>query len=198
MDTPAPERPAAAPEPVDSPADLIGPAYKQILLTIFLISVILIVYLVYLFFFSRAAEPSIFVITIIAGCLGAVFSSLIRIYTFQDLPALLARKDMAALRNLYLVAYSLIPIVVGSIAAAVTYIAIAGQLLQGTLFPAFSCRAGANCDSFAGLINSWGPSAATDYAKIIIWGFISGFSERFVPDSLDKLSKAQDKGARTA
>jgi hypothetical protein len=35
---------------------------------------------------------------------------------------------------------------------------------------------------------------APDYAKSIVWGFIAGFAERLVPDTLESLSRSAQKG----
>jgi hypothetical protein len=163
------------------------PAYKLLLSTVFVTSVGIIGILVFAFFFASSAAPSITVIVIISGALGAVFSSLIRLYNFQDLPAALMRRELKDLNNAYVFIYAIVPIVVGSIAAALVYVIMASGLVSGSLFPFFYCKSN-QCASFQGLLEDWGPKETTDYAKAIVWGFISGFAERFVPDTLNRLA----------
>ncbi len=163
-------------------------AYKQLLSTIFVTSICLISILVFAFFFRSGVAPSITVVVIISGALGAVFSSLIRLYNFQDLPAIMIRSELKGLKNAYLFVYSIVPIIVGSIAAAVVYMIMASGLVTSPLFPTFVCKPIDKCADFDGLIEYWGPDKATDYAKVIVWGFISGFAERFIPDTLNRLA----------
>ena len=94
----------------------------------------------------------------------------------------------------YLVAYSSIPPLIGVIAAAVIYVVFAGRMISGDLFPAFDCSRPNECTTLPGVLNYWSPVSATDYAKAVVWGFISGFSERFFVDILNQFgSKGSDK-----
>ena len=65
------------------------------------------------------------------------------------------------------------------------------QIIQGPFFPEFSCELlePENCNEFQLFLTEWSPNEAKDYAKAIVWGFIAGFSERFVPDILNKVVK---------
>ncbi len=125
----------------------------------------------------------------LSGALGGFVSSLSRLYSLRELPALLMKKSLHSMQNKFVAMYSLIPPLIGAIGGVVVYVAVAGGLIQGDLFAKFKCfNQGGNCDSFGGLL-MFGPSAVTDYAKVLVWGFISGFSERFFPGVIESLAR---------
>ncbi len=135
---------------------------------------------------------TIFLVVIAAGALGGFVSSLRRLYGFKNVFPVSDYGHLFRGGNIYVVVYSFVPGLVGAIGAAVVYVALAGGLIEGSLFPKFRCTT-VNCDDFLNFVNNWSPESAQDYAKAIIWGFVAGFSERFVPDVLDKLgSKTHD------
>ena len=141
-------------------------------------------------------SPSIFLVTVMAGAIGAIFSNITRLYQIGEVSALFTKKVLdAGIFRMSL--YAAVPAVIGAVAAAVIYLIFAGKFIQGTPFPAFSCDNG-SCDSIAALINNWGPAQAEDYAKIIFWGFVGGFSERLVPDMLGQYSKLIEQKATEA
>ena len=80
-----------------------------------------------------------------------------------------------------------------AIAALVLYIAFAGDVLQGGVFPKIICRDGQKCDNLYDTIQNYGPNAAVDYARTLLWSFVAGFSERFVPDTLLTLVTKQQE-----
>jgi hypothetical protein len=149
-------------------------------------------------------DPPLMVILIFAGALGAFFSSLIRLYDFADLPKALIDPNLGLgkMRSGYLMIYSLVPPVVGAIAATILYIAFAAGLLQGVLFPAFECKLGSRelseCNTFGHTISDFGPKVATDYAKCLVWAFIAGFAERLVPDALHSFAAKAAKSDQAA
>jgi hypothetical protein len=83
------------------------------------------------------------------------------------------------------------PPVIGAIAAVVLYMIFAGHLVQGDLFPKIDCQDKSKCTGGLGslLIAFFGPVEPPDFAKVVVWSFIAGFSERLVPNMLDALSK---------
>jgi hypothetical protein len=177
--------------------------YKQMLLSLFIATLVIAAILILMllpFFISyakgdtKALDPPLLIVVQLAGALGAFFSALIRLYNFQDLPKALVARELEGLPRLHLLVYSLVPAIVGAIAATVIHMLFASGLLQGDFFPIFKCEKGDNlCTSFGSLIADWGPAQAKDYAKDIVWGFVAGFAERLVPDTLQSLSRSVQK-----
>jgi hypothetical protein len=80
----------------------------------------------------------------------------------------------------------------GAIFAAVLYLLIASNLLSGQLFPAMAPPNSAQNQSTGTHItdflqNTVPAQEGGNYAKLLIWSFIAGFAERFVPDTLSRL-----------
>jgi hypothetical protein len=67
----------------------------------------------------------------------------------------------------------------------------ASGIIQGQLFPSFS----GDVENFG--FNSWSALKfrGTDWFKLALWAYVSGFYERFLPDMLDRIVKrSQDEG----
>jgi hypothetical protein len=83
----------------------------------------------------------------------------------------------------------LIP-VYGGIFALVLYLAFLGGIVEGALFPRFSIppfnTPYPSSDDMRTLFTSTYPSTGTDFAKLIFWSFIAGFSERLVPQIISR------------
>ncbi len=83
----------------------------------------------------------------------------------------------------------LIP-VYGGIFALVLYIGFLSNIVDGPLFPQFSSPAFSqpipSTEDIKEFFAKTYPSTGADLAKLLFWSFIAGFSERFVPQILDK------------
>lgn len=135
-------------------------------------------------------QPYIMVYVVLSGALGGFISSLSRLYSLRELPALLLNPNFRIIRNRYVAMYALVPPLVGIVAAAVIYLAMAAGLLQGDLFASFECLKGKNqCNGGLSGLLDFGPETVRDQAKVLVWGFISGFSERFFPGVIEGLAK---------
>jgi hypothetical protein len=127
-------------------------------------------------------------VTTFFGFLGAYLSRLI---AFKNGAAQLSFDD---LENGYAWHFLFVRLLVGGLSALVVYFVIAGRLIGGELFP----DPGEGAASGFGVLwqafeddSYTGPTA--NFAKLIVWCFIAGFSERFLPDSLSAL-EAKSRG----
>jgi len=168
-------------------------AYRQMLTSLFsatLTVVLVMTVIAFIIHLTLKVDPPILLGVAMFGALGALFSALMRLYTLRDLPKALFHPDLEHLRNKYLLMYSFTPIIIGFIAAVIVYLAVLSGVLGGEVFPTIHCPAEKEpCDSFDGLFN-YGPVEAKDYAKALVIGFFSGFSERLIRDVLHSVESA--------
>jgi hypothetical protein len=146
-----------------------------------------------------APDVPLIATVMLTGALGAFFSALTRLYSFDELPKVLIEGGLK-LPTPQLLMYSLIPPLVGAIAALVLYLTFAGHLITGALFPGIGCHESKvgdaeGCTKLSSLLSTDGPDHAIDFAKVIVWSFIAGFAERLVPSMLDAISKAASNAA---
>lgn len=76
----------------------------------------------------------------------------------------------------------------GGLFAVVLYAVFVSGIIQGELFPKFKGTA----DEFSTpyeFADKTFPATNADFSKAILWAFIAGFAEGFVPNFIDKLVK---------
>ena len=163
--------------------------HRQMVITLFIATLGLVVILIAGLF--SPYSPALMVVAA-AGALGGFVSALRRLYTFQKVFPTDFLKNRRRI-NGYLVVYSMIPSLVGAIAAVVLYLIFAAELIKGGTFPNFHLStvdlAGSEFHNF---VQNWQPVESTDYAKAFVWSFIAGFSERFVPNLLDHFASVSE------
>jgi hypothetical protein len=130
------------------------------------------------------------IVTTFFGFLGAFMSRLI---AFQNTATALSVDD---LENGYSWQFLMVRLLVGGLSSVILYFVISGHLIGGELFPAPDDGASGGFGALWTVHNGAGmpyegPSA--NFAKLIVWCFIAGFSERFLPDSLSAL-EAKSRG----
>jgi len=131
-------------------------------------------------------------LVILAGILGATFSILQRVQRSTAADPLVALFNLRAARS-----QIILSIVSGAIGSLVVFAVFAGGMIEGGLFPKIAnatsptdCRGLMKLVSF---LQNTGPCTHTDYGKLLVWAFIAGFAERFVPDILDKFTESAKK-----
>jgi nitrate/nitrite transporter NarK len=188
----------AAPQPTPTPTISVSTflAHRRMVVCLFISTVVIVALLAASL---QRDNSSALVAIALTGALGGFVSALRRFYSFDPTvdsgPALRIFGRSIG----YLLIYSLIPPLIGLVGALVIYVMFAGGLVNGPMFPTFA-EIVDNCPGhpptclthFQHFLNDWKPVTNADYAKAFIWGFIAGFSERFVPDMLSKLSAQSD------
>jgi hypothetical protein len=152
-------------------------------------------FLILVLYFDKTARGGVTIMipVMAAGAGGAFVSSLRRLYGFEDIFPRRSYIRLFRKLDFYVIAYSLVPVLVGIIGAVMIYLLFAGGLLKGDLFPDFICAPNQSCDDFHGFVANWVPKDAAANAKAIVWGFVAGFSERFVPNILNRLATDKEK-----
>jgi hypothetical protein len=82
---------------------------------------------------------------------------------------------------------------------------IAG-LLEGELFPKFLPEITQQPEpanqpvgtALSDLLQQGRPGSRRDYAKLIIWSFIAGFAERYIPDTLSRFISRKEADRKNA
>lgn len=119
--------------------------------------------------FIMLTKIAIFSIIFTFGALGAAVSLITR-----------TRSSEYALSNI--TTYEILSIqTIGGIFASILGFAFMGNMIAGTLFP--------NPIIFTRIIY-----VVPAFGKLIVWSFIAGFSERFVPNLLNNFSKKAEEG----
>lgn len=85
----------------------------------------------------------------------------------------------------------------GAIFAVILYLFFAAGILKGHIFPEMATYS-ANINSAIDLkdfIKHAGPVDINNFSLLMIWSFVAGFAERFVPDTIMRLIDQKKKGA---
>jgi hypothetical protein len=127
---------------------------------------------------------------LLAGAVGGFVSAQRRIQGVTDRGESLI--DLIELSSLSSFLGNLWAPVSGAIFAVILYAMLLSGVVGGAAFPDPMQTANIVPHVFRNIFcETCGPKSGIDSAKLIIWCFIAGFAERFVPDALDRLvSKA--------
>lgn len=119
-----------------------------------------------------------------AGSVGAVINNYYRLARLHDSGAIAHISQPRVIVTQFYVS-----LLFSGILGFIAYGLFASSLLQGDLFPKFKHMEHPYV-SLQTLLTLASPATNLDAAKAVIWAFIAGFSERFVPNAIDALTKA--------
>ena len=125
----------------------------------------------------------------LVGTAGGTANAARRVQRLQQEPVALQR---AVPERLAVAQTWLSPIIGGTFAVLLYTIFLAG-ILQGEFFPSFECAA--SPFTGYGAFSTCNPTTNADAAMALVWGFVAGFAERFVPNVLDRFIGDHDPAA---
>ena len=139
---------------------------------------------------GETAYAPLFLVICVAGMLGALVSIVRRLQNVVNgAPSPDQGADLSALAHEKRV--TVLSMVVGAVFAIVLYALFVAGLgdMGGDLTPKFTEARGMDGVDFWSFVNEVGPRDGKSYAKVIVWSFIAGFFEQFVPDVLDRIAR---------
>jgi hypothetical protein len=122
-------------------------------------------------------------VVIFAGAVGAVVNNYYRLAKLSE-----ADKATAArLQGSVLTMQVYVSMLIAGILALVMYGLCMTGLLAGQLFPQFR-GIDLDYDRMSNFLTGVKPMTNIDTGKVLIWSFIAGFSEKLIPNVLDRLA----------
>ena len=162
-------------------------------LQILILGVLLILMSAAWFYWSvnYSSEGSLTVVICLGGAVGGVANNFRRL---QKLPLHDWETLDSTTRWLMTLQIYVSPLI-GALFAFVLYGIFAAEMLQGSLFPTFAPDQ-PEYSTLSEFANKLLPATNTDASKALVWAFIAGFAEGFVPNFIDKVAKeAQEADA---
>ena len=114
----------------------------------------------------------LFVMIVVAAILGSTVNE--------------SRKDrVGAETDLNVWVYLSWKALIAVVLALFLFVVFMSELLQGPLFP--KPKTGSDYVGLVAYLKEVGPEKTSDASKVILWSFVAGYSERFVPNLISQL-----------
>ena len=143
------------------------------------------------------ANYGTFPAVMLMGALGGFVSALRRFYNFEEIVPGAYLRWLRGNRS-YVWLYSATPPLIGALAAGVVFLVFASGMVSGmAAAPKFTCDPpfDKHVHDFMAFVRCLRLDEAKDYAAALLWGFVAGFSERFVPDLMTQIAGQKEPHA---
>lgn len=189
---PHPEGPASTAPAATAGSALIRPALVKLYWHLALTGLVTFAGFALAVLMARAGGVSdLMLLVLLAGASGAVINNYYRL-------ARLASADAVSLEEMDNSVFTVqlyVSVLISGVLGYVMYGLCLSGLVAGELFPAFK---GVDADyaSLPALMTSVSPASNIDAVKAVVWAFIAGFSEKLIPNMIDRVAdKAAARGA---
>lgn len=137
----------------------------------------------------------VFQLAIFAGAIGGTVSLIQRVQALPEADPLLFRLSGWTM----IIQSLLVPPLVGAFFAGLLFLIFASGVLSGDFFPKFILPPASPIGvDFNAFFFKTAPESGKAFALIVVWSFIAGFAERFVPDTIDRLTAQRTAESKTA
>jgi hypothetical protein len=165
--------------------DLVRTVSKRLFIAIFVLVIIFFVTLIVTITATNLPSSSVLLVFIV-GQLGGYVGVQRRVKKLNT-------DDLELLATSWI--YTILSPMVGGILAVVLYTIFASELITGQLFPVFEPDSGASEMHNIKLLFAYHCVSYIDYAKLMVWSFIAGFTEKFVVNVIGTFTtKENEKG----
>ncbi len=167
---------------------------QRLLLGAVALSAVVIAIVVLLASFHRQNQD-ILLIVLLAGGAGGTMSLIQRVQSLPGLDPILFRLSGRAV----ILQSLIIPPLSGMIFAVVLYMMFIGKIISADFVPRFTDAPpnGHKGVEFSKFFDFTNAKDSQSFALTIVWAFIAGFAERFVPDAIGRLTAAQRSKTET-
>jgi hypothetical protein len=168
-----------APPPTTIVQNSKGKDYFKILVVV-LLALLFLISLVSIFCFRSAEEPAIPLMAFIflASILGSAVNE-----SSSEHPDL---ADRSWLDNLVFLSWKLL---VSTVFALFLYVAFMSEIVSGPIFPHFQNVKDIPYENLIDFMKHCIPATNADTARMLVWAFIAGYIEKFVPNLIQDIQK---------
>lgn len=168
--------------PDRSAQDFVGSQVKHIASVTISLSAIAFISAIALTRFDLLPSASVAYGVALTGTVGGTANNYRKLQRLRDLSELDVTESSRALAT----AQIYLSPVIGAVFALLLYGLFLSGVLQGDFFPAFGDCSDEKFHNYKDFADC-NPDTNADVAMAMVWGFVAGFAERFVPNVLDRL-----------
>lgn len=135
--------------------------------------------------YKDSTDMKLIVVIFLAGALGGITNTYLRL---KDVPSVTPVWDKLSTANLVAIMQVWTTPLIAGLFGVLLYAIFASGLIKGGLFPEFNAKT-PEYSNLANMFSNFTPKEQADAVKTIVWGYVAGFSERMIPNILDRMAQ---------